>query len=148
MNRTNRRCASALPLFVALLCATSPQFARAQQTSSNIRYELFADSPGESYLRYLQTTGVVPLYPWAARSFSQRELKTLITKDTLHPWSQRLRDESSSSSYGIRYGLIQPSASMRYNSSFAYGSNDGPIWAGRGLTSAVQAGFYATWGPA
>src|SRR5678816_585060 len=33
----------------------------------------------------------------------------------------------------------------RYNSGFAYGSNDGPIWAGRGLTSAIQAGFFANW---
>jgi len=139
---------SALPLFVALLCATPPRSASAQQSqSSNIRYELFADSPGESYLRYLQTTGAVPLYPWSSRSFSPRELNRLIPKDTLHPWASRFREDSRSY-LGVRYGLIQPSASLRYNSAFAYGSNDGPIWAGRGLTSAAQVGFYASWGPA
>jgi hypothetical protein len=125
------------------------QFAVSQQTSSpsNIRYELFADSPGESYLRYLQTTGRVPLYPWSYRPFSQRELGVLIPKDTLHPWASRFRDESRSFSL-FRYGFIQPSVSLRYNSTFAYGSNDGPIWAGRGITSATQAGFFATLGPA
>ena len=45
------------------------------------------------------------------------------------------------------FGLIQPSSTIRYNSAFAYGSNDGPVWAGRGVTSALQAGFYAVWGP-
>ncbi len=141
--------ANALRLFVGLLCAMPLRLASAQQTQSpsNIRYELFADSPGESYLRYLQTTGAVPLYPWSARPFSQRELRVLIPKDTLNPWAQRFRDESRAYSR-FRYGFIQPSASLRYNSTFAYGSNDGPIWAGRGITSAAQAGFYATWGPA
>lgn len=125
------------------------QFVKAQQTSSssNIRYELFADSPGESYLRYLQTIGLVPLYPWSARAFSQRELRVLTPKDTLHPWSQRFRDESKPF-FLFRYGFIQPAVSARYNTAFAYGTNDGPIWAGRGLTSAAQTGFYATWGPA
>ncbi|MEO5588526.1 MAG: hypothetical protein ABIS03_02980, partial [Gemmatimonadaceae bacterium] len=42
---------------------------------------------------------------------------------------------------------ISPTTSLRYNSAFAYGSNDGPIWAGRGLTSAIQGGAYAEWGP-
>src|SRR6476469_4395683 len=112
MNRTIACRASALASFVALLCATPFQPAKAQQTpaESHIRYELFADAPGESYLRYLQTTGLVPLYPWSARSFSQRELRTLIPKDTLHPWAARFREESRSIS-GLKYGLIQPSIS-------------------------------------
>ncbi len=97
-------------------------------------------------MRYLQTTGAVPLYPWSSRSFSPRELKKLIPKDSLNSWASRLRDDSKSSR-GIRYGLIQPTAAIHYNSAFAYGSNDGPIWAGRGLTSSVQAGFHASMGP-
>ena len=149
MNRTKGRGSFAIPVFVGLLCATSAQLAKAQQSesSASIRYELFADTPGESYLRYLQTTGTVPLYTWSARAFSQRELRRLIPNDTLHPWASRFRDNSRTLS-GIHYGIVQPSVSARYNSGFAYGTNDGPIWAGRGLTSAVQLGFYASWGPA
>lgn len=149
MNRTVTLRASALASFVALLCAMPVQVAGSQQTptASNIRYELFADASGESYLRYLQTIGLVPLYPWSVRSFSQRELRRIIPKDTLHPWAQRLSDESRSF-LGFKYGLIQPSISTRYNNAFAYGTNDGPIWAGRGLTTAAQAGFYARFGPA
>ena len=149
MNRTHGRCRRALVSLSALLSATFAMSVSAQQSEarSSIRYELFADTPGESYLRYLQTTGRVPLYPWAVRAFSQRELQTLIPPDTANPWAGRFRDDSRS--YGkLRYGLIQPSVTARYNSAFAYGSNDGPIWAGRGLTSAVQLGFHAEWGPA
>ena len=148
MNRTNARGAIALQVFASLLCATisRPSFAQ-QAEQSNIRHELFADSPGESYLRYLQTTGVVPAYPWSSRAFSQRELMMLVPKDTLHPWASRFREDNRSYK-GLRYGLIQPAGSVRYNSAFAYGSNDGPIWAGRGATSAVQAGFHASYGPA
>src|SRR3954462_5450661 len=96
MNRTITHRSAALASFVALLCAMPVEFASSQQTvtGSNIRYELFADAPGESYLRYLQTTGLVPLYPWSARSFSQRELRVLIPKDTLHPWAERFREQS------------------------------------------------------
>lgn len=147
MNRTNTCRAIAPQLFATLLCATISRPASAQQAEpSNIRFELFADSPGESYLRYLQTTGAVPLYPWSSRSFSPREIKRLIPKDTLNPWASRLGDDSRSF-LGIGYGLIEPTISTRYNSAFAYGSNDGPIWAGRGLTSSAQAGFYASYGP-
>jgi hypothetical protein len=71
----------------------------------------------------------------------------LIPKDTLHPWASRFREESRTFSR-FKYGLIQPSISARYNSAFAYGTNDGPLWAGRGLTSSAQLGFYATYGPA
>lgn len=121
--------------------------ARGQDASPRtFRHELFVNSSAESYLRYLQTTGLVPLYPWSSRSFSQRELRQLVPRDTAHPWRAHLADASRSMS-GIRYGIIQPSTTLRYNSTFAYGRNDGPVWAGRGLTSAIELGFFASWGP-
>ena len=68
----------------------------------------------------------------------------MIPKDSAHPWADRFVDQSHQI-YGVRYGFITPDASIRYNSAFAYGSNDGPIWAGRGATSSVSAGFYLDW---
>ena len=137
-----------IALFAALVCNFVAHPARSQETSSagTIQYELFADSPGEVYLRYLQSMGLVPLYPWSIRAFSPREIDRLVPKDTVHPWVNRFRDHTSKLG-PVRYSLIQPTTSFRYNSAFAYGSNDGPIWAGRGLTSAVQLGFQAAWGP-
>ena len=34
-----------------------------------------------------------------------------------------------------------------FNSAYPYGSNDGPIWAGRGLTLAISGGIRGTFGP-
>lgn len=147
MNRTEARIFRTALAFS--LIASASRIAAAQSpplTEGSLRHEVFVSTPGESYLRYLQTLGKVPEYPWASRGFSQRELKHLIPADTVHPWSDRYTD-GSREAYGIRYRWLSPSVSLRYNSAFAYGSNDGPIWAGRGTTSAVQVGFYAEFGP-
>lgn len=130
----------------AAAIAAFPQIAPAQspEASGSLRHEIFVSSVAESYLRYLQSIGKVPEYPWSSRGFSQRELGRLIPKDSLHPWRDRFADDSREYS-GVRYGFIKPEVSLRYNTGFAYGSNDGPIWAGRGLTSAAQAGFFAAW---
>ncbi|HEX2721382.1 MAG TPA: hypothetical protein VHM24_00590 [Gemmatimonadaceae bacterium] len=126
-----------------------PVIGKAQQSErpGSYRWELFVNTPAESYLRYLQTEGKVPLYPWSSRAFSPRELSRLVPADSQpHPWSSRFRSETHRTG-SLRYGLIPPTTSIRYNSTFAYGANDGPIWAGRGVTSAVELGFFANWGP-
>jgi hypothetical protein len=125
--------------------------ASAQQTATNegdsFRSEIFVGSQPENYLRYLQTMGRVRLYPWSSRSFSPRELDRLIPQDTAHPWQHRFAAPVRSI-YGIRYDFVRPTAAFRYNTGFAFGTNDGPIWAGRGLTSSIQLGLAARWGPA
>jgi hypothetical protein len=147
MNRTRSWLASAIVCGVTSVCAVSSDM-HAQLPSGDLtlRHEVFAGSIAESYLRYLQSTGKVPLYPWSSRSFSHKELANLIPRDSAHPWHDRFSD-STRQAYGIRYGVIQPASTLRYNSTFPYGSNDGPVWAGRGITSAVQFGGYAEWGP-
>ena len=141
-----RRCAMAFVIFSPMIAAS----ARAQASQTNgdsFRSEIFVGSQPENYLRYLQTMGLVPIYPWSSRAFSPREIDRLIPRDTAHPWRDRFVS-SAKNFYGIHYDFIRPTTSLRYNTGFAYGSNDGPIWAGRGLTSAIQAGATARWGPA
>lgn len=143
---TTQRCAVA----IAILSLAAVSVAPAQQTTDqgdSFRSEIFVGSQPENYLRYLQTVGLVPLYPWSSRAFSPRELDRLIPRDTSHPWSRRF-SPSPHSFAGIRYDFVRPTATFRYNTGFAYGSNDGPVWAGRGLTSAIQLGVMARWGPA
>ena len=80
----------------SLALAGNAVFAGAQTNSSegaSVRSEIFAGSVSEDYLRYLQTIGMVPLYPWSSRGFSARELDKLIPTDTAHPWSSRLSPE-------------------------------------------------------
>ena len=109
------------------------------------RNEVFAASEIENYLRYLQTTGTVAAYPWSIRGFSAHELDRMLPATAAHPWAghYNLRPHRGRGSIDV----VRPTTSVRFNSAFAYGSNDGPIWAGRGLTSAVQLGVSARYGP-
>ncbi len=109
------------------------------------RSEIFAGGELENYLRYLQTLGEVAPYPWGVRAFSPAELDRLMPRDTLHPWADRY-DLTPRAAKGISVDWVAPTASVRYNSTFPYGYNDGPIWAGRGLTLAGQAGVALRWG--
>src|SRR4029078_12360985 len=145
MNRTRARHFTllALPIAATFFAAST----LLSQSPVDDTHEIFVATPAESYLRYLQTIGKVPLYPWTSRPFSQRELKKLLPKDSTLPWHSRFIDDSRDA-LGVHYGFIQPALSARHNSTFAYGSNDGPIWAGRGITPALQFGFYASYGPA
>ncbi|MEP6905547.1 MAG: hypothetical protein ABI875_05655, partial [Gemmatimonadales bacterium] len=139
--------------FVTALVMTSlatVTVASAQQSvteGDSFRSEIFVGSVPENYLRYLQTMGLVPLYPWSSRSFSPRELDELIPLGRSHPWNDRFTS-SARDFYGISYDFIRPTTGFRFNTGFEYGSNDGPIWAGRGLTSSIQAGVALRWGPA
>jgi hypothetical protein len=135
--------------FAALLLAPSiPGFAIAQASSapSRVRSEVFVGSQAENYLRYLQSIGLVPLYPWSSRAFSPRELDRLIPKDSAHPWRSRF-ERGGGRAGPIEYDFVRPTSTIRFNSGFPYGSNDGPVWAGRGLTSSAQAGIALRWKP-
>ena len=148
MNRTETFLLRALAGVIAMLISIST-VATSQEGDApgSYRWELFVNTPAESYLRYLQTTGKVPLYPWSSRAFSPREINRLVPADSVrHPWHSRLVSDARTAG-SFRYGAIDPSSSIRYNSTFAYGSNDGPIWAGRGVTSSVQLGFFVNWKP-
>ncbi len=95
----------------------------------------------EDYLRVLQIEGKVPLYPWSIRGFSRREIERLALADSTGPW--KLRDKFSSSHFSagpLRFGTT-------FNSAYPYGANDGPLWAGRGLTVAASGGVSGYVGP-
>ena len=145
----NRTAANALCLIATLLIvdASYPEQANAQvQPGASLSREIFPGSIADNYLRYLQSVGRVPVSQWTSRPFSQRELSRLIPSDSAHPWRLRF-DSVARDTRKLAFGIIQPSSAIRYNSSFAYGSNDGPVWAGRGITSSIQAGFFSSWGP-
>jgi hypothetical protein len=95
----------------------------------------------EDYLRVMQIAGKVPLYPWSIRGFSRREIIRLASADSTGPWKVRERFNPSHVTVGpVRVGAI-------FNSTYPYGANDGPIWAGRGLTGVVSGGVAGAAGP-
>lgn len=97
----------------------------------------------EVYLRYLQIAGTVPLFPWSLRGYSQTEARKLAAKTGTHPWS----GSGPFTSRERRARLLPLVAELRGTSSIPYGSNDGPVWAGRGVTFVASAGAALHAGP-
>ncbi|MSR22647.1 MAG: hypothetical protein EXR92_03750 [Gemmatimonadetes bacterium] len=130
-----------------------PWFARAQRFPSGpapAEFEAFAGGEIERYLRTLQDAGQLAPYPWSIRALSPREIEALAVHEAAHPWSKRYSfagDSTGGVTRRVQYGLLSPSVDVVYNSAFPFGGNDGPLWAGRGVTSAVGFGGYARWGP-
>lgn len=110
------------------------------------RSEIFVGSELENYLRFLQIDGTSELYPWSVRGFSSREVERLLPRQSPHPWAERY-DLQPDTSNGLYLDLIRPQTQLIFNSAFPYGANNGAIWAGRGLTTVLQVGFAARYGP-
>ncbi|HXG71196.1 MAG TPA: hypothetical protein VNJ04_11385, partial [Gemmatimonadaceae bacterium] len=99
----------------------------------------------ESYLRYLQSVGKVAAYPWTVRSFGQVETRRISIPRGSHPWSAGMRSRSDDARFHM--AILPASVTLRLNSHFPYGFNDGAVWAGRGLTTAVEGGAVFRAGP-
>ena len=144
---TGMRLTTSTRLWIVLTAIAWPNFAKAQTYSGtgNI-HEVFVGSETESYLRYVDLNDTTSSASWLIRPFSSRQLRQLSNELADQPWQAHLKGFAFSSSR-LDFGLLSPSSSVRYNSSFPYGSNDAAIWAGRGATGAAQAGAYAQLGP-
>jgi hypothetical protein len=138
--------ATALP--VAKLAGQSPVIrTESSQTSFFTPSHLAEASAGsglERYLRVLQVAGLAPVRAWSIRGFSLHELEDL-QPATWDPWNLSLSAASGRSP--ARAYLIRPELRGIFNSSYPFGFNDGPIWAGKGLTVAVHGGVAARMGP-
>ena len=110
------------------------------------RSEVFVGSEFESYLRYLQTLGKSTHTVWSIRGFSPGQIDALAPSDTLHPWARRYSFGRSART-GLVIDYVRPTVGFIGNTAFPYGSNDGPIWAGKGMTAWAQAGVTARFGP-
>src|SRR5205814_386663 len=124
--------------------ALAPITVRAQGSVGG-RNEVFAGGELESYLRYLETLGKTDPYPISIRGFSAKEIDKLAAKDSAHPWARRY-DLQKTEHHGFEWTYVRPQLSAYVNSAFPYGGNDGPVWQGKGLTTALQGGVSARWG--
>ncbi len=110
-----------------------------------------AQAPGavaseqEEYLRWLQLGGLVPLHQWTARPFSTRDIAGLRPPTAGHPWASRLVPEPTAQALRVRLLPLENRTSL--NTGFPWGFNDGAVWQGRGITTAVRGGITAAWGP-
>ena len=130
-----------LSLLILNMAAATPLHA---QTSG--RSEIFAGSDLEAYIRLLQIDGKAALYPWSVRSFSPKEIDRVLAQPSDHPWAEHYA-LGPSSGVRVTFDLVRPSLMTSVNSAFPWGASDGPVWAGRGVTASLQAGFAARYGP-
>ena len=103
-----------------------------------------AGSEGERYLRVLQVAGISQETQWSVRPFSGHGLRRLLPADSAHPWSRQMAGAKPRLAW---FRFVQPELAGIFNSRFPYGMNDGPVWAGRGLTTSVTGGLDAGFGP-
>ena len=132
-------------LILSLLCL-SIVVASQLQAQTRGRSEIFAGSELEAYIRLLQIDGKAAPSPWSIRSFSPKEIDQLLAQPSEHPWADHY-DLGPASGLRFTFDLVRPSLTTWVNSAFPWGANDGPVWAGRGVTASVQAGFAARYGP-
>jgi hypothetical protein len=138
---TRARVGALLALMLVLPRASTAQIAR----DSSVDWLVSAGSEAERYLRVLQVAGLAPPTQWSIRPFSAKVLRELAPADTGHPWASQFRVRPKSA--GAHFQFVQPEAIGILNTTFPYGYNDGPIWAGRGLTLAASAGVRGEYGP-
>lgn len=134
------------PHFALAIAAFSPLILAAQSTAvREAPHHIIVGSSDEDYLRYLQIAGLTALYPWSLREFSQPELARLAVVRGSHPWSGKEGYTRPPNRFSLT--ILPVNVVLRYNTAFPYGSNDGAVWAGRGLTSALDLGFTFRVGP-
>jgi hypothetical protein len=134
-------------VFIALTAVAHNLRAQTMDTLANAPVVAFVGSELENYLRVLQTVGVVPLYPWSIRGFSADEVRRLGPRNANHPRAASAEFRSAPPRGSLQWQILPVQVAARYNSAFPYGSNDGAIWAGRGLTSSIDLGAAVRWGP-
>lgn len=136
MISTGNRALSRSTLIAAItLCSIASAGVSGAQSSPVTMTDFSTASRYEDYLRALQISGIVPLHQWSIRGFSEQTVQRMITADTSGPWALSRRFNSG------KVALGGVTVRETFNTAFPYGSNDGPVWAGRGLTSEATVGI-------
>src|SRR3954465_2300046 len=122
-------------LLQTCLCSALVTSARlGAQASRTTTLDFATGSEFEDYLRVLQLAGLEKPEPWSIRGFFPRAINRMVTADSAGPWALRKNFHNE--------GLVtgRNNFGVTINTSFPYGANDGPVWAGRGFTLVGSAG--------
>ncbi len=129
---------------IGLLVMSQTAIAQSESSVAGARGGIPAGFELDNYVRYLQTLGKVPLGAWGLRPFSAPEVDSLSKISGAHPWRRTWMFKSDSAHH---FSVLPLAANVGFNSAFPWGSNDGAVWAGRGVTTSLQGGVAAAWGP-
>jgi hypothetical protein len=135
-------------LTAVLLLATVVRVAGSQ--SIETRSPLWVGAPLDEYVRLLQLAGEVPLSSRMLRPLGAPDW-TLRLSDSAapsrNPWRARYSSGHAADTNRLRIQVYDPIVRMTHNSAVPFGTNDGAMWAGRGLATAVDAGAAIRYGP-
>lgn len=126
---------AAFALTLVLLCWLAPS-ASAQT--------LPVGDPIEDYLRVLQISGLADLGSFTIRPLPPGDFRERLTSSE-HPWRERLGAPAADDRRDLQIQVDDPLLRVFANSRFPLGQNDGAVWQGRGLTTAVDAGATLRW---
>lgn len=142
--RSDRRAWRIVALVAGLSATSSVSISAAAAAQGSARApaqaQVGAQSEMESYLRALQLTGASRSEtPWSVRPFGPVQLDAALPTTRTHPWATRFDFNPRTPGSGITVLPVEVEAIG--NSAFPYGMNDGPLWAGRGVTAAASGGI-------
>jgi len=129
-------------LLLTCFCGTLAMSERlAAQAPRTTTLDFATGSEFEDYLRVLQVAGLQELRPWSIRGFSPGAITRMASADSAGPWALRKNFRTDNLTVGsMHLGAI-------VNTSYPYGANDGPVWAGRGITLVAGGGVAGHLGP-
>lgn len=119
--------------FALLLLVASSE--RATGQGRRFSTPVAAGSELERYLRANELVDSTANDQWTIRPLAARRMGA-VRLPASHSWRTRVPDSFPSD----RTGLTAPSVELIGNSAFPYGFNDGPVWAGKGMTAALSGG--------
>jgi hypothetical protein len=99
----------------------------------------------ERELRAIQLVGRVPMRVWSIRAFSPTEIAAML--NAAGDSANRRLTTKARHLGPLALQILPAEAGTIVNTGFPYGFNDGPLWAGRGVTVYGSAGAAAQKGP-
>lgn len=101
--------------------------------------------PGDDYARIAEIAGASPIRPRLARRISDTPTVLLCRDDALLPWTSRHATPRERA--GPHVELLRFGTDWELNTAYPDDRNNGPVWAGKGLSGGVEGGVRFRWGP-
>lgn len=109
---------------------------------------VFVGTELDQYLRLLELTGRLTTPSLVFRPVLPRHVRSGLVSDSAHPWAARYpMDDTLLASGGLRVMPLEPTVKSVYRSAYPRDVNDGALWAGKGMSGAIEGGFGGMWGP-
>jgi capsule assembly protein Wzi len=122
---------------VAVLAMAFAGFAEAQT--------LPVGDPAETYLRIMQLVGRAELGSFTVRPLSRESTRSAVGPAP-HPWSDWLRLDPTGSNGDVAWTVGDTRLRSWLNTAYPRGQNDGAVWQGKGMTTALETTASLEWG--